>query len=59
MRKSLTIVDGVMVSQTLIQNADFFTWTVFDMPRVSPDIITHQLLVYKEARPIAQIKKNG
>jgi len=36
---------------------DLFAWTAFDMSRVSPDIITHCLLVYKEARSIAQKKR--
>ena len=28
------------------------------MPSVSPDIITHRLLVFKEARPITQKKRD-
>ena len=28
------------------------------MPRVSPDIITHRLSIFKEARPISQKKRD-
>jgi len=35
---------------------DLFAWTVADIPEVSPDIITHRLSIYKEARPMTQKK---
>ena len=43
---------------TLKNNVDLFAWTTSDMPMVSPDIMTHKLSVFKEARPIAQKKRN-
>jgi len=54
---SLMTIDGVMVSQGLIQNSDLFAWTASDMSGVSPEIITHLLSVYKEVRPITQKKR--
>jgi len=49
-----------MLSQTLIQNATLFAWTISDMMGVCLDIITHRLSIYKATRPIAQNKnKNG
>jgi len=45
--------DNKLVSQTLIDNYDLFAWTTTDMPRVSPENITHCLSIYKEARPVA------
>jgi len=45
-----------LMSTTLVKNSDLFAWIVADMPGVSPNVITHRLFVYKEARPIAQNK---
>lgn len=59
MRTSPTPTDNTMVSQTLIENADLFAWTASDMSRVSPNIITHRLSVYKEARTSPKRKKMG
>ena len=36
---------------TLKKNIDMFAWTPVDMPGVSPDVITHRLSIFKEARP--------
>jgi len=44
---SLKLDDNKLISQTLIDNADLFASTTSDMLRVSPDIITHHLSVYK------------
>jgi len=57
MGTSLTSADSTMVSQTLIENADIFAWTTSDMSGVSLNIITHRLLVYKEARLVSQKKR--
>jgi len=51
---SLKPDDRWMVSQTLIDNNDLFAWTTADMHGVSPDIVTHRLSIYKEARSVAQ-----
>jgi len=41
----------------LFDNADLFAWTTADMARVSLDIITHRLSIYKEAKPVVSQKK--
>jgi len=46
-----------VIGKTLIKNVDLFAWTVADMPGVKPNIITHRLSMYKEARSIAQKKR--
>ena len=43
---------------TLKKNMNLFVWTTSDMSGVSPDIITHKLSVFKEARPAVQKKRN-
>jgi len=53
---TITAVKAELIDQALKRNVDLFAWTTLDMPRVSSDIITHKLSVYKEARPIAQKK---
>jgi len=42
-----------VISTTLVKNADLFAWIAADMPEVNPNIITHHLSIYKEAKPIA------
>jgi len=56
-KTSLNPDDRKLVSTTLFDNTDLFSWTTADVPGVSPDIITHRLSVYKEAIPIAQQKR--
>ena len=43
---------------TLKKNVDLSAWTIFVMPGVSPDIMSHKLSVLKEARSVAQKKRN-
>jgi len=50
---SLKPDDSKLISQTLIDNTDLFTWTTAHIPGVSSDIITHSLSIYKEAIPVA------
>ena len=56
-RTSLKTDDREVISATLVKNADLFAWTTANMPGVNPNVITHRLSVYKEARPIAQKKR--
>lgn len=53
----LTAVVNTMVSQAFIKNTDLVAWTASNMSRVSLDIITHYLSMYKEAWTIAQKKR--
>jgi len=55
---AMAAADVDFVHQTLKRNVDLFAWTTADVPGVHPDIITHRLSVYKEARPVAQKKRN-
>lgn len=49
---SLEPNDRKSISTTLVDNVDLFAWTAVDMPGVSPDMITHCLSIFKEARSI-------
>jgi len=55
---SLKPDDRMAIGTTLVKNVDMFAWTAADMPSVDPQVITHRLSLYKEARPIAQKKRH-
>jgi len=55
---AMAAADAEFIHRTLKKNADLFAWMTADVPGVHPDIITHCLSVYKEARPVAQKKRN-
>jgi len=55
---AMAATDAEFIHRTLKKNADLFAWTMADVPDVHPDIITHHLSVYKEARLVAQKKRN-
>ena len=57
MGTSLKPNDRDLINRTLMKNVDLFAWTAADMPGVKPDVITHRLSVYKEARPVSQKKR--
>jgi len=46
-----------LVHQALKKNINLFAWTTIDMSGLRPNIITHKLSIYKEARPVAQKKR--
>jgi len=50
---TMAAVEAEIMHAMLKRNVDLFMWTPSDMPGVSPDNITHKLLVFKEARSIA------
>ena len=51
---ALAAAEAEIMHVTLKKNVDMFAWTPTDMPGVSPDVITHRLSIFKEARPISQ-----
>lgn len=54
---SLTGTKKSSMSTILKSNVDLLMWTVADMPRIHPNIKSHNLTLFKEARPIAQKKR--
>jgi len=54
---SLKPINDKLASQTLIDNVDLFAWTTSYMPGGSPNIITHRLSVYKEAKLFTKKKR--
>ncbi|XP_068473732.1 uncharacterized protein [Phaseolus vulgaris] len=55
---SLKPDDRMDIGTTLVKNSDLFAWTAADMPGVDPQVITHRLSLYREAKPIAQKKRH-
>ncbi|XP_068483297.1 uncharacterized protein [Phaseolus vulgaris] len=55
---SLKPDDRIAIGTTLVKNSDLFAWTAADMPGVDPQVITHRLSLYREAKPIAQKERH-
>ena len=55
---ALAAAEAEIMHAALKKNFDMFTWTPVDMPGVSPDVLTHRLSIFKEARPISQKKRD-
>lgn len=41
----------------LWRNRDLFAWMAADMPRIHPSVITHRLVLFKEAKLVAQKRR--
>jgi len=50
---TMAAAEAKIMHAALKKNIDMFAWIPADMPGVSPDIITHRLSIFKEARPIS------
>jgi len=46
----MAATDAELIHQTLKKNMELFAWSAADVPGVNPEVITHQLSVYKDAR---------
>ena len=55
---TMAAVEADIMHAALKKNVDLFVLTPTDMPGVSPNIITHRLSIFKEARPIFQKKRD-
>ena len=44
------------IVECLKANADVFAWTPDDMPGIDPDVISHQMNVNPQFRPVGQKK---
>jgi len=55
---SLAAAEAETIHAALKKNIDMFAWTPTDMLGVSPNVITHRLSIFKEARPISQKKRD-
>ena len=55
---ALAAAEAEIMHVALKKNVDMFAWMPADMLGVSPDVITHRLSIFKEARPISQKKRD-
>ena len=46
-----------LLGALILENKDLFAWSTADMSGVHPDVMSHKLSIFKEARPIAQKKR--
>jgi len=54
---TIVVAKAELIHRVLKKNVDLFALTTSYMSGVIPDIITHKLLVYKEAIPVAEKKR--
>ena len=47
-----------IITPTIVDNSDLFAWSAADLPGVDPQVASHKLSIYKEARYVSQ-KKNA
>jgi len=46
-----------LLGAVILENKDLFAWSIADMPSVHPDVMSHKLAIFREARPVAQKKR--
>jgi len=46
-----------ILTPTLISNTDLFSWSAADLPGVDPQVASHKLSIYKDARYVSQKKR--
>ncbi|XP_027927842.1 uncharacterized protein LOC114184730 [Vigna unguiculata] len=46
-----------LLRAVILENKDLFAWSSADMPGVHPDVMSHKLAIFREARPVAQKKR--
>jgi len=47
-----------ILTRTLISNIDLFAWSIVDLPDVDPQVTSHKLSIYQDARYVSQKKRN-
>jgi len=53
----LNFDERATITPILINNTDLFAWSAADLPGVDPQVASHKLSIYKEARYVSQIKR--
>jgi len=46
-----------LLGAVILENRDLFAWSSTDMPGIHPDVMSHKLAIFKEARSVAQKKR--
>jgi len=46
-----------LLGAVILGNKDLFAWSSADMPGIHPDVMSHKLAIFREARPVAQKKR--
>jgi len=49
--------ERAIITPVLVGNTDLFAWSTADLPGVDPQVASHKLSIYKEARYISQKKR--
>jgi len=54
---ALSAEEEELIGTVILENKDLFAWSSADMPGVHPDVMSHKLAIFREARPVAQKKR--
>jgi len=54
---ALSAEDEDLLKTVILENKDLFAWSSANMPGVHPDVTSHKLATFREARPVAQKKR--
>jgi len=54
---SMTVGEVEKMKQVLTENKDLCTWIAEDMPGINPWVMSHKLLVCKEAQSVSQKRR--
>ncbi|XP_027927449.1 uncharacterized protein LOC114184336 [Vigna unguiculata] len=54
---ALNAEEEELLRAVILENKDLFAWSSADMPGVHPDVMSHKLAIFREARPVAQKKR--
>jgi len=49
--------ERAIITPILVDNTNLFAWSAADLPGVDPQVASHKLSIYKEARYISQKKR--
>ena len=50
---ALSAKEEELIGAVILENKDLFAWSSADMPGVHPDVMSHKLAIFREARPVA------
>ena len=54
---TLKLDEEELLGAVIFGNRDLFAWSSTDMSGIHPDIMSHKLAIFKEARPVTQKKR--
>ena len=54
---ALSVEEEELLGAVILESKDLFAWSSADMSGVHPDVMSHKLAIFREARPVSQKKR--